>query len=319
MQIKMQGMALVMMLFILAMMTIVVTWVTDELLLSVRRAENLRDSAQVHQLSIGSELWGLSVLTRDRTETETDHLNESWHNLGQGVKVENGTLDTSIIDEQSKFNLNNLYSEVAATTQVPGQAAAAPIWTPAFQRLLTVLELDPGLANAVLDWLDQDQNVRGSSGAEDSDYLSLEPPYRAANRMLSDVSELLWIKGFDQETVSRLSPYVSALPDSGIGININTASVPLLRILGKEILSEHEAMTLAEDRSRVEGYKVSEFLDHDMMAGEQDIATPLITDSSDYFSVHSIAKYGRASRHLVSTVKRQADKSIVIQRRRVLY
>jgi len=311
----MQGMALVIVLFILAMMTVLITWLSDDLMLSIRRTENIRDSEQAYQLAVGSEHWGVSVLSHDGTETQTDHLNETWNNLGEGVKVEEGALETIIQDQQGRFNLNNLLAEATEVVPNPGQPVVNQFWIPAFRRLLVVLDLDEGLADAVLDWIDPDENVRGSNGAEDSDYLGEDPSYRAANRMLADVSELLWIKGFDAEVVAKLAPYVTALPTTGVAINVNSAPEPILRILGKTVLSKGEGAILAEGQLQESGYTVEQFLDHDMMAGEHETAAQLIDDKSSYFLIQSTAQYGKARLVLKSLVKRLNGKTTVIQRR----
>ena len=308
----MKGVALVMVLFILVLMTVLVTWLTDDLVLAVRRSENLRDMEQAWQLAVGSELWGRAVLTRDAGESGTDHLGEGWNQLGRGVEVEQGRLDTTILDLQGRFNINNLMPEANATRSRSGKAVPT-VWTNAFRRLLIVLELDDGLADAVLDWLDADGNVRGVRGAEDSDYLGAEIPYRAANRMLSDVSELKWIKGFDADKITTLAPYVTALPATGVAININTAPQAILRILGKEILSPGEAEVLARGQADG-GYSVDDFLRHDMMAAEHETAEPLIDDKSNYFLVSSAVAYGRASLVLNSIVQRDKLGSTVIRR-----
>ena len=313
----MQGMALVTVLFILTIMTVTVSWLSEEVLLALRRTENIRDSEQSWQMLMGSESWAVSVLARDSRESETDHPAEAWNNLGQGVQIEHGTLTTVIEDMQGRFNLNNMIDESTVDYQPTGGKPDPRIWTQAFRRLLISLELNPDLSNAVLDWLDPDQNVRGASGAEDADYLSIEPPYRAANRQFSDVSELLQVKGFDVKTVAALAPYLVALPEPGVSININTAPAGVIRVLGKNLLSESESERLISERPE-EGYTLEEFLQHDMMSGEQDIASPLIGISSNYFLIRSSTEFGRARMKITSLVERKAEKTEVINRSPVL-
>ena len=175
---QMQGMALITVLFILTLMTVTVTWLSEDVQLSLRRTENIRDSGQVWQILLGSESWALSVLARNGRESDSDHLSESWNNLGQGVKIDNGKLSTTIEDMQGRFNLNNLIDESLTENPAAKNQPGSQVWTQAFRRLLISLELNPNLSDAVLDWIDPDQNVRGSSGAEDADYLSLDPPYK---------------------------------------------------------------------------------------------------------------------------------------------
>lgn len=314
---RMRGMALVTVLFILTLMTVSVSWLSEEVLLALRRTENVRDSEQSWQMLLGSESWAVSILARDGRESESDHPVESWSNLGQGVEIEHGKLSTVIEDMQGRFNLNNLIKESAVASSQNSNDPDPLIWTQAFRRLLVSLQLNPDLSNAVLDWLDPDQDVRGSSGAEDSDYLSMDPPYRAANRQFSDVSELLQVNGFDKKTVEMLAPYIVALPVVGIPININTAPAGVLRILGKDLLSEAESERLVAERPEA-GYTVEEFLQHDMMSGEQDIASPLIAIKSNYFLIRSGIEFGRARMKITSLVERKDERIEVINRSPVL-
>ena len=316
-RLRMQGMALVTVLFILTLMTVTVSWLSEDVLLALRRTENIRDVEQSWQMLMGSESWAVSVLARDGRESQADHPAESWNNLGQGVQIEHGILTTVIEDMQGRFNLNNMIDESTVDFQPTGGQPDPRIWTQAFRRLLVSLELNPDLSNAILDWLDPDQNVRGASGAEDSDYLSLEPPYRAANRQFNDVSELLQVKGFDVKIVQALAPYLVALPVSGVSININTAPAGVLRILGKNLLSEGESERLVSERPE-EGYTLEEFLQHDMMSGEQEIASPLIGISSDYFLIRSSTEFGRARMKITSLVERKDENTEVINRSPVL-
>ena len=310
-------MALITVLFILTLMTVTVAWLSEEVLLSLRRTENIRDSGQAWQMVTGSEAWAVSVLGLDARQSQMDHPAEAWNNLGQGVQIEHGKLSTSIEDVQGRFNLNNLLDESIVVAPSAGKEPPPRVWTEAFKRLLIALDMNPGLSDAVLDWIDADQNVRGSSGAEDGDYLNLKPPYRAANRAFSDISELSQVKGFDKAALAKLGPYLSALPYTGVRININTAPAALLRILGKNLLTLDESETLVSDRPR-EGYTVTSFLQHDMMAGEQDIAKPLIDTKSSYFLIRSRTEFGRARKNLHSLVERKNGVTAVIRRSPVL-
>jgi len=311
-------MALVIVLFILAIMTTTVAWLSEDILLHLRTTENTRNSSQALQILLGSEAWGLGVLIKDYQETQSDHPGESWNSLGQGVKIEQGSLQTVIEDMQGRLNLNNMIDESRVNPLQAANQLDPRIWAWAFRRLLSSLELNPLLSDAVLDWLDPDQDVRSTSGAEDIDYLNETPPYRAANRAFSDISELQQVKGFDKKTVQKLAPFITALPASNIRININTASAGLLRILGKNILSIDDSQRLLSDRPMADGYTVEEFLQHDMMAGEQDIATPLITNQSSYFLIKSSTEIGRSRAKINSLVERKNGKVGVIGRSPVL-
>jgi type II secretory pathway component PulK len=107
------------------------------------------------------------------------------------------------------------------------------------------------------------------------------------------------------------------LPATDVRININTAPAAILRILGKQLLSVDEGERLSAERPK-DGYTVESFLQHDMMAGEQDVAAALIDNKSDYFLVTSNAEFGRARFKIHSLVERKDGVTTVIRRSPVL-
>lgn len=95
------------------------------------------------------------------------------------------------------------------------------------RRLLTILKLEPKLADAVLDWSDDDMEIRYPDGAEDETYTRKQPPYRAANRPFADLSELLLVEGFNREIYQTLRPFVY-VADGYAPLNVNTAEATVL-------------------------------------------------------------------------------------------
>ncbi len=139
-------------------------------------------------------------------------------------------------DLQGRLNLNDLLRD--------GQADAPSIAR--FRRLLRQLGADEGLADAVLDWIDEDETPRLPAGAEDSAYLIHDPAYRTANRPLASPSELRLVEGFDQALVEALSPLVQTLPER-TPINVNTAPAAILMTLSED-LSSVDAEQIVEER-----------------------------------------------------------------------
>ena len=97
------------------------------------------------------------------------------------------------------------------------------------------------LSSTLLDWIDEDDQRR-LNGAESDDYLSNNPPYRAANRPLQSLEELRLLKVWDKEffdedgvgneTFAQLSNLVSVLNTGAV--NLNAAPEPVLDILSLE-------------------------------------------------------------------------------------
>ena len=111
-------------------------------------------------------------------------------------EIEGGRIELAIADLERRFNLN----------AVTGAENLQRL-----KRLMVQLELDPNLADAWLDWIDHDETVYGF-GAEDEDYLLLEPAYRAANQSAVSTSTMLAVEGFTKSVQQRLLPHVALLP-----------------------------------------------------------------------------------------------------------
>ena len=309
------GVALLTVLFILVLLSTLIFYMIEDEHILIRRVSNQLDAEQGYQMVIGSEKWAMKILQRDLQETKTDHLNESWNNLLPEVNVEQGTLSARVIDQQGLFNINNL------------RAGKDNLWYPAFKRLLGALDLEEGLADSIVDWIDPDEQVTGATGAEDPEYLLEDPPYRAANNLIVDVGELLWVKGFDNEILGKLAPYITALPENDTKLNINTSSLLVLQVLNKTEenaqpvpLEASIAATLEEGRGE-QGYAtIEEFVTLGVLAGLGEAITPLITVNSNYFKVVGTAKTGRISYSLSSLLHRNADSATVsiLQRQRSL-
>lgn len=305
-----RGVALLTVLFILALLTTVAAYLVADEALWLRRVENLRDTEQAWQLMRGSEAWARAVLRRDLAAGGTDHLGEAWARLSQPVRVEGGALQTRVEDAQGRFNLNNL------------RAGRDKVWYPAYQRLLALLELDPKLADTLVDWLDDDGLPTGAAGMEDGGYLARRPPYRSANRMLADTAELAWVDGYDAAARAALAPYITALPAVGVRLNVNTCPPLLLRILARAPLPEGAGEALAAGRGETGYASVEAFLQHEVLAGQGAVVAPLVTVASSYFLIASTARFGRATGTLRSLAHRSGEggvpQVVILARRRTL-
>ncbi|HUP98213.1 MAG TPA: type II secretion system minor pseudopilin GspK [Usitatibacter sp.] len=156
--------------------------------------------------------WARGVLQQDGQVSTVDSLDEGWARPIGGMPIERAVVAGDITDEQGKFNLNNL---------VDRQRRSEPDYK-LLRQLLVLVELSPDLADAVVDWIDGDDNLESGAGAENAYYLSLPRPYRAANEPMLTVDELYRVRGFDARAVAKLRPYVTALPER-TAINVNTA------------------------------------------------------------------------------------------------
>lgn len=211
------GVALVMVLLIVAMATTIAAFMAQQQGFWQRTVENGYDRAQARRIAEAGIDWARAVLADDRSINNFDHGKEMWAMKLPAIPVEGGEVQGTIYDQQGLFNLNNL----VRVGKVSGTDLAN------FQRLLTALGLPQELGGALVDWMDANSEV-SENGAEDEYYLNLANPYRCANRPLSAIGELAWVKGFDASIIKRLQPFVSVLPESNTAVNVNFASPEVL-------------------------------------------------------------------------------------------
>lgn len=120
-----------------------------------------------------------------RADKNIDCYQDLWALEFPEIPLEDGGLKISISDENAKINLSILANEF--TDRTPYYAIT--------QRFFMNLGLPMDLADSIMDWIDVD-DARFPYGAESSDYyMSLEHPYRARNKELDSLDELLLVKG----------------------------------------------------------------------------------------------------------------------------
>lgn len=164
--------------------------------------------------------WARAALFQLQKSTSRVDLGQQWAQGLAAIPIDGAMAAGALRDDGGLFNLNNLAKN----------GVGSPPDIALFRALLAALKLNPDLADAVADWIDADEEPSGAGGAENSTYLSLPNPYRAANRNLLQVDELNRVRGFDDAIVNRLRPFVTALPIR-TPVNINTAPQEVLAAL----------------------------------------------------------------------------------------
>ncbi len=154
------------------------------------------------------------------------------------------------------------------------------------------------MVNALTDWLDSDDLITNSGGAEDNDYASREFPYLAANAYLSSVNELRLIENFTPAVILALTPYVCVIPQNHQHkININTldAELPeLLQALINSSLDDAQQILSARDSA---GYdNIQDFLNLPEVkaVGLDGWQTGQFSVDSEYFSLRANASFSNS-------------------------
>lgn len=310
---KQKGVALVVVLLVVALVSIIATDLTERLQREIHRSGNIFDNQQAMFYVLGAEKFAIAILQEDiKDSPDRDDLDQAWATKGLYFPLDGGDMTGVITDGNRCFNLNSLVSENQEGAYVLNDKSIA--YT-SYQRLLTLLGLPTELTDSLVDWLDSDSQARGVQGAEDGDYERLTPSYRAANNLVLDVSELRLIQGYSDDVVKKLSPYVCALPSAGyFQLNVNTLDndkPELLAMLINDLSLETAASILAERKQS--GYDdLASFWQLEALAGIEVLgqAKSALTLDSEYFQLKAKARIGRGHKN-ITTLFKQVDKDKV--------
>lgn len=286
------GIALITVLLVLALATVTVVSLSSERQLDIRRSENLLRNDQAWEYAHSLEQWAMQRLQNQAFDSQREiSITED------GGAVLHAELD----DLQGKLNLNNLIVE----------GHDSPEDVKRLQRLLKQLKLPVELADAILDWLDADSEIRYPFGAEDEVYSRKNPPYRSSNRSFVDVSELMLVQGISRPVFESLRPYVYAA-EGYAPINVNTAKPDILRCLADDISKDR-----AESIYRAAGkpfQKLDEFL-QDEAVNDSGIGKYGLTVSSQYYQLAGTVEQGRLKLGFVSQLSKPKDGMATVVRR----
>ncbi len=247
-----RGIALIAVLLLLVFVLTIVGGLFYRHQIHIQKVTRTLVGEQAVLLLLGAESWARSVLLRDARHSEVDHLEENWAEDLPPMPVEGGVVTGCLRDLQGLYNLNGLGDYTANTwsDELEEEWRSGPRTSRRvfFRELLVHLGLeasDQRIA-AVVDWIDPDAWLVSPDSAEDNEYLLLDPPYRAANQPIGDLSELGLVMGFGREDVVRLAPWVNTVPEA-VPLNVNTAPLPVLAALSP-LLEPSSAEALARQR-----------------------------------------------------------------------
>jgi len=290
---RQRGVALLIAMLAVTVGTIIAVNLMWQGTLDLRRAEAALAMDQGMLYVQGAEAWAADILRQDTVDSpQSDNLGEAWATELPPLPVDGGTIQGKLEDLQGRFNLNNLIND---------RGLPDPLALKQFERLLSLLEIDPALAGGVLDWLDPDTDLRFPNGGEDTTYAAADPPYRTANTSITTPSELMAVTGFDRKTYAKLAPYVTALP-AGTKLNVNTASDVVIASLS-EMIDLSTAKALVEERGNKEFVDIKgtfeNLVERDMLkkidgVSEHFLLTATVTLGTNQMTMRSVLQRDRS-------------------------
>lgn len=229
-----RGAALLTVLLLVAVMSIIAAAALERLTLATRLAANSGALDQARAYAIAAETISLSRIgdLKDRSEARTTLLG-GWHGRTSRLPIPGGIATARVTDGGNCFNLNSV---VAGDN--PENLSVRPVAVTQFTALMELLGIDSrqasSVATALSDWIDSDSAPQ-QGGAEDEYYAQYARPYRTANRMMTDASELRAVAGVTPQIYAAIRPWICALPVTDLSpINVNTLApeqAPLFAML----------------------------------------------------------------------------------------
>lgn len=321
-QSKQKGVALIVVLLIVAMVVIIATNITGRNQLSMRRTLNLAQYDQAYWYAMSAEELAKKILKQDLDDSEGRvHRQQYWAMADVVFSADVGEIGGNISDMRSCFNLNALS---VATKEVENGQPKMSLAAKQYKALLVALGMDDfaadRLTQTLKDYVDED-SVSSPFGAEDAEYESRNVPYRAANTLMNHRSELRAVMGYTQEIYLKLLPYICVIPGNDRQLlNVNTLEVEQAALLAGMLdnqISVGEAESVINQRPADGFGKLEDFYESSSVSSIkwEEAMKSSFTIDSQYFLLAAGARVDTATFRMESVLKKgSGNKMDVITR-----
>ncbi|MEW6992204.1 type II secretion system minor pseudopilin GspK [Colwelliaceae bacterium 6441] len=310
---KIQGVALITVMLVVALAAVIATQMLARLQLQVQRTTNINFNQQAYWYAMGAEALAKRVLiTSFKEEKDFTHLGQIWAQGETTYPVDFGEISGEITDLHACFNLNALKGKENRNIN-QNQTSENQRVHDAFKALIMAIDVEgiddfeaENMTNALADWLDDNSALRSGDSAEDNDYAAKEFGYLPANNYLASVNELRVIVNFTVPVINELKKHVCIIPNSNLHqVNINTLSneqPELLQALLSVSRDEAEQILSARD---ADGYKNIEVFfnlpEVSKIENIEDKKQQFVVDS-EYFKLKAKANFNNSYFQLNSTL-----------------
>ena len=308
-----RGIALLLTLLVLTFMVALILEFDAEARREYRDAAAFRDNFKATVLARAAVQAARGVLQQDflkekQSGESFDAPTDLWAFPITNYPIGDGVLNAKIEDERGKLNLNDL--------AVSGDPTAKKTKVGRVKRLFELVQINPDLVDAIVDWVDTDDQPE-PSGAESLYYQTLRPSYRAANAPLQTFLELRLIKGMTPEIIAKLSKLVTVYPSEGDSrVNLNTADPIVIQALDSDITQSMAAAI-------VQARPLKNVSDLDNVASAKEtfarLRLPPVYDvKSDMFLARMTVKVNEVTRNAIVVLQRGTSGTSTVQYFRIL-
>jgi general secretion pathway protein K len=315
-----RGSALIVALAVMFIIMAIVSGLISSNVRAINRLERVQNQQQLIVLAKSAVNFGRAALATAGISSNVDTLQDIWATpLADTTVFDNIVVSGYIIDEQSKFNINDLVNKFKIDSQSLSQ----------FIILLKYLHLPEYIAYNTASYMLPPKHEQ-----EDiADYLNMHPPYRPAGRKILDIAELILVKGTTIASIQKLAPYITAVPSASqlwstesdtlnnessdttngtlskdslipTKININTATAEVIAAKSGLPLNIAQKMVLQRTMQPFQSIQdISTFMAHSNAAFSNAQISNLDV-SSNYFTIHIVLKKDETELHWVAFVVR---------------
>ncbi|MDF2184880.1 type II secretion system minor pseudopilin GspK [Grimontia hollisae] len=317
-----RGVALLVVLFIMALMTTVAVSMSNRMFVNFNRAESQVRYQQAYWYAQSVEALARYGIEQSIDSDDTVTLSQPWAVRDQVYPLEGGQATGNVYDKQACFNVNGLRN-IKPTANGTNPKLVASLQQLIESQGIDSLEAETAAA-ATWEYIDGNTNVQSPLGVEDSEYEARQVPHVVPNGFMADISEWRAVNGVTQEMFDKVSPLLCAIPSDKLVVNVNTLTeeqAPILSAIFHPNLSEEQAKALINGRNAIDGWQdVASFMAEPVLAGidqeERERLQQFIDVRSRYFELDTEITLDSTTLRLRSLLERGGNGAVTVIRRR---
>jgi general secretion pathway protein K len=240
----------------------------------VQRTQLILNADQANLYAQGSLDWAIDQLKNDVLQKKPHQLIDILPMKSKTDNINGFQINSTIEDMQALFNINNVKD---------------PDYQKNFLRLMHAIIPQLNLADlmhivvATHDWV-----AAANSDELENYYPKLNPPYRAPHLPMVSVSEWRLVKGVTPEIYNKVSPFLTALPET-TPLNVNTAPMIVFASLNPQLNNKEALHAIDVKRRQTPFVTPEDFLNFDIVKNNP-VTPSQITVESSYFLVKTSVK-----------------------------
>ena len=319
---KQRGVALLVVLMIMALMTTISVTMANRMFMNFNRAESQVRYQQAYWYAQSVESLAKYGVKESFTKEDTVTLSQAWAVQDQVYPLDGGTATGSMFDRQACFNLNALRNLKASSDGTNPQLVVM------LQQLIESQGFDAYdaeiAAASTWEYIDPDDSVQSPLGVEDSEYESRSTPYVVPNNFMADTTEWRAVNGVSQKMWEQVNQLLCAIPSDKLLVNVNTLTVdeaPVLSAIFHPSLSVDQARELIEGREPIDGWgSVDNFLAESALSGvnkdQRERLKGFLDVRSQYFELETEITFDGTMLRMRALLKKDDEGTVTVIRRR---